>query len=343
VRRGPDVNPVLDLFRRPRPQTPAGPDGPGDATHRSHVFPKFLKRLSLIDRPTVLDLGRLSGGNIEIFARLGCRVQIEDLVMAADERAAATGGSGVTAAPGDGPPAGTVPAPAVPTGPATTAARTDGAALDAAPGVTTPGGVVTARSGAAAPAPAAAAAGSELPPGTRPSRHIVLPPRHVGRTMAAPGAAGSARSAARPEPTPLSAGFSYADGSFDAILGWDLLNYYDPQSARRLAGEIGRILRPGGLVYGWLHSRSAQGPDGPRRFRILDEARLVEEPFAGRSLARHLYQNRDIEKMFADLRIAEMYFLKSGIREMLLEKRAPGSAPPPATPAARPRPRFRIE
>jgi len=260
--------------------------------------------------------------------------------MSADERAA-TAAPGVTTATGDGAPAGAATAPATSTAPAATDATTEGAGPDAAPGGTTPGGAI-ARPGAGAPA-AATAAGSELPPGKRPTRHIVLPPRHVGRTTAAPGAGGSARLTARPDPTPLSAGFSYADGSFDAILGWDLLNYYDPQSARRLAGEIGRILRPGGLVYGWLHSRSAQGPDGPRRFRILDEARLVEEPFAGRPMTRHLFQNRDIEKMFANLRIAEMYFLKSGIREMLLEKRAPGSAPPPATPAARPRPRFRIE
>ena len=340
------MKPVLELFRRPRPQNPAGPEGPGDATHRSHVFPKFLKRLSLIERPTVLDLGRLSGGNIEIFARLGCRVQVEDLVMAADERAAGAAHAAAGVAPmatGDDAPAGTTPAAA---GPVATAAAPDAAGADATPRGTTNRG--TTPEGAAPPgagAPAAGGPGSELPPGTRPSRRIVLPPRHVGRTTPAPGAAGTTRTAARPEPTPLSAGFSYADGAFDAILAWDLVNYYDPQSARRLAGEIGRILRPGGLVYGWLHSRSAPGPgpDGPRRFRILDEARLVEEPFAGRPLHRHLYQNRDIEKMFADLRIAEMYFLKSGIREMLLEKRAPGSAPPPATPAARPRPRFRIE
>jgi SAM-dependent methyltransferase len=157
------------------------------------------------------------------------------------------------------------------------------------------------------------------------------------------GSAGSARPTASAEPTPLSAGFSYADGAFDAILAWDLVNYYDAQAARRLAGEMSRILKPGGFVYGWLHSRPAQGPDGPRRYRIIDATRIVEAEFTGRPLHRHLYQNRDIQKMFVDLRIVEMYFQKSGIREMLLEKRAPGSEPPPAIPAARPRSRFRID
>ncbi|HKQ97184.1 MAG TPA: hypothetical protein VJV75_04850, partial [Candidatus Polarisedimenticolia bacterium] len=92
-----------------------------------------------------------------------------------------------------------------------------------------------------------------------------------------------------------------------------------------------------------FHSKSATGPDGPRRFRVLDETRFQVDPFSGRALPRHLYQNRDIEKMFTDLRIAELYFLKNGVREMMLEKRAPGAPPPAGTPPAKPRARFRLE
>jgi hypothetical protein len=352
---------VLEIFRRPRPQTPAGPDGPGDRTVASHVFPKLLKRLALVDRPTVLDLGRLSGANIEIFARLGCRVQVEDLVSASDERAGA-GAHTVSDAPpegGLGSAAATMPPGSADADPESGASSTYGAT----PGVTPQAGPATAQGGRAVPGsrPAGTAVASGtvapsagVPPaagpstgaptgGARPSRRIVLPPRQFGRGSSATGSAGSARSATHPEPTPLSAGFSYADGSFDAILAWDLVNYYEPQAARRLAGEMCRILRPGGLIYGWLHSRSAGGPDGPRRFRIVDENRIVEGGFSGRPMHRHLYQNRDIQKMFVDVKIVEMYFQGSGVREMLLEKRAPGAAPPPAIPAARPRSRFRIE
>jgi SAM-dependent methyltransferase len=336
---------VLEMFKRQRAETPGAPDGVGEAPHRSHIFPKFLKRLSAIDRPTVLDLGRLTGGNIEILTRLGCKVQVDDLVSAADERAAAretaegrgaqAPGTGVTAVaevPGAAAPptgAGSVLAePAIDAATAPVAATTSAAPrLVQAAGSLGPAGTIG-RSGAAA--------------GSRPSRHIVLPPRQFGRSTAAPGAANAARATA-PEPTPLSAAFSYADGSFDAILAWDLINYYDPQSARRLAGEIGRILKPGGLVYGWIHSKPLHHPDGPRRFRIVDETKIQEEPFAGRAIPRHIYQNRDLQKMFTDQRIVEMYFLKNGVREMLMEKRAPGSAPPPGTPIARPSPRFRVE
>ena len=75
---------------------------------------------------------------------------------------------------------------------------------------------------------------------------------------------------------------------------------------------------------------------------MLDETRFQVDPFDGRALPRHLYQNRDIEKMFTGMRIAELYFLKSGVREMLLEKRS-GAAAPASTPVAKPRSRFRID
>src|SRR2546428_11080381 len=35
-----------------------------------------------MERPHLLDLGRLSGSNIEFFARRGCKVQVEDLLLA---------------------------------------------------------------------------------------------------------------------------------------------------------------------------------------------------------------------------------------------------------------------
>jgi hypothetical protein len=52
-------------------------------------------------------------------------------------------------------------------------------------------------------------------------------------------------------------------------------------------------------------------------------------------------QNRDIEKLFPALRIRELYFLKNGLREMLLEKTAATGQESP--PAARPRARFQID
>jgi SAM-dependent methyltransferase len=296
-----------------------------------------MKRLGRSTRPSVLDLGRLSGPNIEIFARLGARVQVEDLMAALDEGAAAA----LRPAPvaGDLPAAGspaTVAAPASDAPSRAAEGGLPGGARSAVPGEPPPGPVSVQRG------PGSPATGT-LPPGVRPSRRIVLPPRHQARPLPTGDAGVAARPASGPAPSPLPSRFDHDDATFDAVLGWDLFNYYDPATARRVAAEISRILKPGGLVFAWFHSKSVAGPDGPRRFRVIDETRFQVDPFDGRALPRHLFQNRDIEKMFTDVRIAELYFLKNGVREMMLEKSAPGAPRPAGIPPARPRPRFRLE
>ena len=329
---------MLDRLLRQRSRPPDGPDAPGESL-RSHVFPRFLKWLSGRERPSVLDLGRLSGANIEIFARLGCRVQVEDLRAAAEERLRISEGGPAPAAEPHA--AGALPrvAEASPASPAhaSAAASPDGPAPAAAAGAN------------GTPAP-----GASTPTG-RPTRHIVLPPRVFSRSAVAGsngtnGTNGShgtngAAPYGRPKPVtlPLPTSFSYADGTFDAIVGWDLFNYYDPETARRLGPDVVRLLRPGGMVFATFHAKREDGPDGPGRHKIVDESHLQIEPHAGAPRARHLYQNRDIEKTFAGLKIVELYFLRHGVREMLLEKRAQPGAPPAIGGPARPRPRFRIE
>ena len=316
---------MLDLFRRQRGKAPDESEGAEGEPLRSHIFPKLLKRLAVRDHPTLLDLGRLSGRNIEIFARLGCRVQVEDLVSAAEEARGATEPSKASALPAT--PEVSLPEPRG-EAPATSGRAETLTGRNVRPGI------------AAAPAAHVSSPPPGTPnptPGARPSRRIVLPPRSIGRSV-------PARPAARPADSyrsPLATVLSYPDASLDALVAWDLLNYYDPESAKRIAAEVSRVLKPGGILFAYFHSRTATAPEAPQRFRIVDEKQLAVEPGAGRALRRHVLQNRDIEKLFPGLRIRELYFLKNGIREMLLEKTA--ATGPESPPPARPRARFLID
>lgn len=57
-----------------------GVPGGEDATATSTVFPKFLTAVARLERPVLLDLGPVTGTNIEFFGgRLACKVHIEDL------------------------------------------------------------------------------------------------------------------------------------------------------------------------------------------------------------------------------------------------------------------------
>jgi len=354
---------MLDRLLRQRTRPPDGPEAPGDAS-RSHVFPRFLKWLSSREHPSVLDLGRLSGANIELLARLGCRVQVEDLMRSAEEALAAAQPQTPAAEPHA--------AAALPHIPETIQNATNGgtngatnggshgpatavseSAPSASPAPAPASGAVRTRTAAVAGGPSAAPGAASAAPGSapavRPTRHIVLPPRTFGpaRNGAGVNGANGAPQRApgqRPVPIilPLPTSFSYDDATFDAIVGWDLFNYYDPARASRLGPDVVRLLRPGGRVFATFHARREEAPDGPARHRIVDESHIQVDPYTGPAAARHLYQNRDIEKTFSGLKIVELYNLRHGVREMLLEKRATITEPAIGGPA-RPRPRFRIE
>jgi len=330
---------MLHLFRK----TGAGDGTPMDSMDGSvvvsHILVKFLKRLRHMERPHLLDLGRVSGSNIEFFVQAGCKVRVEDLLLALDSEP-------VQAPLRDG------RTPEEASGPPSSQGRPLGSGIPlasdaAAPALAVP---LPADVSASVAAPTAQPA-SILRPGARPSRRIVLPPR----TFA------SARlQEKRPEqdvrPRPdrmasfpvanalLPTTFDYADESFDAIVAWDIFNYYAPGAMGLLAAESRRILKPGGLLLGFFHARSPQGPERPRRYRILDEGRLACAAQPGQTLQRHVYQNRDIEKMFVGMSIVELYFLKNATRELLMEKK---TARPPAGRSvvrpATPKPRFTLE
>ena len=143
---------------------------------------------------------------------------------------------------------------------------------------------------------------------------------------------------------PLPTVFDYPDETFDAIVAWDVFNFYDPASARRVAADARRILKPGGLILSLFHARTAKGPERPHRYLILEETRLSSQEVPCRALPRQLFQNRDIEKMFIGMKIIELYFLQSAVREMLMEKKMPVTGAAPSRPSRPPlrKPRFTI-
>jgi len=326
---------MVHLFRRRDDRDGLPLEGGNGSVLASHILAKFLKRLRAMPKSYLLDLGRLSGPNIEFFARAGCKVQVEDLLhlvgpgeAAAPMPTAATdGGPAAVVAPGQVPPGPLPPAPPAPSAPAVS------------------------------PAPLAPP-GTPARPGQRPSRRIVLPPRvfpksAAGRHDHAPARAvtagalsgtvppGGARSAWR---CGLPTTFAYPGETFDAVVAWDIFNYYDPESVHTVAAETRRVLKPGGLVLCYFHARRPHDPDVPPRYRILDEKRVACDAGQGPLLQRQVYQNRDIEKMFVGLRIVELYFLKNSVRELLMEKKpamAPGARP--LVRPAEPKPRFTIE
>jgi len=331
---------MLHLFRRIGVQDGVPIDGVTGGVAVSHILAKFIKRLRHMEKPHLLDLGRLSGSNIEFFAQRGCKVHVEDLLLSLEGAPAAGPGGDAGAAPGTGDDS--------PAERGIVRATDSLVALSAPAAAARPG-----PPGAPAAAPRDATSGSPARPGARPSRRIVLPPRTFASTAVprvrpdapqAPARTGTAGRWAAVQNANLPTQFDYPDETFEAIVAWDICNFYAPAAMRLLASEARRILKPGGLLLGYFHARRPDGPDTPRRYRILDETHVACDEQPGPPLQRQVYQNRDIEKMFTGLSIVELYFLKNATREILMEKKTARSAGArtlvrPATP----RVRFTIE
>ena len=126
-------------------------------------------------------------------------------------------------------------------------------------------------------------------------------------------------------PGPLAASmatrFSHPDASIDGILCWDLFDFLDKPTAIALAGQIVRMLRPGGAVMGFFCSTGVERSPFTK-FEIVDEHNLRHRYHPGIGGKKVSLPNRDIIKMFDGLVVSDSFLLKSNTREMLLRKKA---------------------
>jgi SAM-dependent methyltransferase len=113
--------------------------------------------------------------------------------------------------------------------------------------------------------------------------------------------------------------FALPDGSADAVLCWDIFDYLAPAAASVLAGELIRVLRPGGTLLGFF---SGGGPDDGcyTKYVIEEDWRLRLRSYAAACHRERVLQNREITNLFAGLELFGSVLLKSGVREVLFCK-----------------------
>jgi SAM-dependent methyltransferase len=134
----------------------------------------------------------------------------------------------------------------------------------------------------------------------------------------------------------------YPPDSFDAVLVWDHFDFLDPNEARAFSRDLRRVVKSGGIVMAYFTSRESERREPSRRFRIVGPDKIEWIPIGVARSLRHVYQNRDIERMFEGFRTHFAVVLKNGTREILLEKKhppvvrsSPTEKPPEKTPRSR--------
>lgn len=116
--------------------------------------------------------------------------------------------------------------------------------------------------------------------------------------------------------------FSQESESFDGILCWDLFDHLDKASAQVLAQQLTRLLRPDGVLLAFFATSEPKPGDRPTytRYVVVDHTTLQHRVSPAPRGRQRPFQNRDIQRMFEPLRVAEQFLLKTNTREVLLRK-----------------------
>jgi len=115
--------------------------------------------------------------------------------------------------------------------------------------------------------------------------------------------------------------FPQKAGGVDGILCWDLIDYLDRPAAQALATELMRVLRPDGALLGFF------GTAQPRdtrytKFIILDDVTLKYRSYPAARGRQAILLNRDIIRLFSELRVSDSFLLQNNLREVLFRKPA---------------------
>jgi hypothetical protein len=115
----------------------------------------------------------------------------------------------------------------------------------------------------------------------------------------------------------LEGNLRYPSSSFDAILLWDLLDYFDAAVSKQIVACLTELLRPGGVIFAMFHSKK---PEGFNRYRISDSNTLQVLSVPMLCPAQRVYQNREIQDLFARYRTMKSFIGRDQLRESLFIK-----------------------
>jgi hypothetical protein len=120
--------------------------------------------------------------------------------------------------------------------------------------------------------------------------------------------------------------FPQADATVDGILCWDVIDYVGRPGAQELASQLTRLLRPEGALLGFF----GIGQPTEKRYNkyiIVDEVTLKYRSSPAARGRQTALVNRDIIRLFSDLRVSDSFLLQNNLREILFRKPSLTSIP----------------
>jgi SAM-dependent methyltransferase len=134
----------------------------------------------------------------------------------------------------------------------------------------------------------------------------------------------------------LSENLLYSAAQFDLVLCWNLADYLDESLVKPVVGRLWTMIKPGGLLLAFFHTREA-GPDAPcYRYHIVGPDMLETQPIEARRDVRkgpsgavhtaiersfrlqRVFNNRHIENLFRDFSSIKFFLTRDNVREVLV-------------------------
>jgi SAM-dependent methyltransferase len=135
----------------------------------------------------------------------------------------------------------------------------------------------------------------------------------------------------------LSENLVFPGAQFDFVLCWNLADYLDESLVKPVMGRFWSLLKPGGMLLAFFHTREA-GPDAPcYRYHIVGPDTLEMQHIEPRRDVRkgptgvthtapvpagfHLqrvFNNRHIENLFRDFASIKFFLARDNVREVLV-------------------------
>jgi Methyltransferase domain len=109
----------------------------------------------------------------------------------------------------------------------------------------------------------------------------------------------------------------YPEHSYNGILMWDLLDYFEPALATRMMARIYDMLRPGGVMLALFHSRPAERF---HRYRVSDGQTIEMVPSPSFATQVRVLQNREIQDLFGKFRSSKTFVGRDQLREVVFLK-----------------------
>jgi hypothetical protein len=115
----------------------------------------------------------------------------------------------------------------------------------------------------------------------------------------------------------LEQNLQYPPSSFDALLLWDVLDYFEPSLAKLMIAHLTELVRPGAVVFAMFHSKK---PAGFQRYRVAGTNTLQVLSAKPIFPAQKVYQNREIQELFGRFRTMKSFISRDQLRETLFIK-----------------------